>query len=372
MTNPILPLLRLAAVCAALFAAGCGGRATVLNPLDENPLRGVVAGQDLAALQQLQLERSQEYRIGAGDVLAISLLGQPDIFPESIQTDPEAGFIVTDSPFLSLPLIGAIRVHGKTVDELSTDLAAAYRSYVTSPRPIVLIKKASYNQVAVLGSVQQPGRYPLEFGDTLLDALFKAGGVTMGGRTGGLAPARYLKVYRERLTRDQRSSMSLEEMIAKLSRDGNIEPREEIVVPLQEFVFRGGLEYNLPLQPSDIVYVPPAGTAIVMGRVRQPGVVFLGPSVQTLAQVLTERGGLRYGADSDVTVVRYVSEGEEPRVFSIEARQALALTGRDFYVQDGDQVFVHTHGFRAFLETLGGLVRTGASANASATYNPVQ
>lgn len=317
-----------------------------------------------------QLRQNQEYFIGPGDILFISIVGRPELFNEEQQNTEDGGFLVTQSPFISLPLVGAVRVHGKTIEQLRTELRDAYSRFLIDPQPIVFVKKFSANEVSVIGSVVKPGRYPLEFGDTLLDSIFKAGGFSMGGRTGGLAPGRYLKVYREKLDRRDRANLSLDELIDRVREDDKVAPREEITVPIQEFVFGGDLEYNLPLQPNDIVYVPPAGTAVVIGRVRAPGVAFLGPSVSTVTQVLTERGRLRFGAKSIVEVVRLGPDGK-PVSYKMNARKMFNRELEDFVIQDGDQIFVYTHPVRGFLEWISNVLRASASAGASATYTPI-
>jgi len=353
-----------------VLASGCSRRDPGL-PIDVTQYNQAKSLMDDVNRVERQFSEGEDYYLGPGDVLYIALLGRPDILDETIQRDPDRGFVVTDSPYLTLPLIGQIKVHGRTVSQLQVDLKASYSKFIRDPEPIIFVKKFSYNQISVVGSVQKPGRYPLDFGDTLLDGVFKAGGLSMGGRSGGLAPSRYLKVYREKLTRKDKADMSLEQMLDLVTVNDQVIPREEIVIPIQEFLFYGRLNYNIPLFPNDIVYVPPAGTASVIGRVENPGVVFLGPSVSTLTQALTERGGMRYGAESDVEVVRMGLDGESISYY-VNARAMLKRKQPDFVLQDGDQIFVYTHSFRNILEWVGNALRTSVRAGASATYNPVQ
>ena len=194
---------------------------------------------------------------------------------------------------------------------------------------------------------------------------------TQISQNGGVIPAQVQVERREKLTRKDKADITLEEMLEQVTVNNQVIPREEIIIPIQEFLFYGRLNYNIPLFPNDIVYVPPAGTASVIGRVENPGVVFLGPSVSTITQAITERGGMRYGAESDVEVVRIGLDGESVSYY-VNARAMLKRKQPDFVLQDGDQIFVYTHSFRNILEWLGNALRTSASAGASATYNPVQ
>lgn len=354
--------------------SGCATRgpnsAFVPSPTDPE-LEGVQESLDrLLRSPELQLGAVRDYYIGPGDVLAFSMVGRPDIFGRRGETEDALRIRVTHNPAITLPFVGAVQVHGKTAAELTADLKAAYAVFINDPEPIVTIEEFHYNGFTVLGSVRTPGRYPLLFGDTLLDSLFRAGGFTFGRDTGGPPPARYLKVYRDKVSQKERSDLPLEQLLERLREEQRIAPREEIVIPIEDFINKGQLAYNIPLMPNDIVYIPAAGTVSVQGAVRNPGVVFLGPSLRNLSHVITEKGGMKYGAASRVEVVRSES-GDEPISYFFSARRVLQRKDPDFILQDGDQVFVYRHGFRSFIESVGNIFRGTISAGASATYNPL-
>src|SRR5690606_10389897 len=103
---------------------------------------------------------------------------------------------------------------------------------IRDPQPIVLIEEFYQNQVAVLGAVVSPGRYPLDVGDTLLDLIFKANGANVGR---GNPPARILKIFREKVSMVERSQLPPEELLDRLREGDILKPREEILVPLDEF-----------------------------------------------------------------------------------------------------------------------------------------
>jgi protein involved in polysaccharide export with SLBB domain len=218
--------------------------------------------------------------------------------------------------------------------------------------------------------VKQPGRYLLEPGDTILDAVFKAGGLTLGGKTGDLPPARNLKILRLRTTMKDRADRTAEELLEMLMVDGQVVPREEFNVPLDEFLIGGDLSNNIPLVAGDIIYVPPAGTATVYGPVRSPKVVFLGPGLRTLGDVINECGNLRFKAASRVEVVRQVP-GNETRSFFLNARRIMKRKDQDFILQDSDRVYVYADGFRSILDGIGSVFKATASTGVNATYNPV-
>ena len=365
-------LIPIAVLAVALFATGCARTASdpvIGSAIDLSDPISPEAVQRLISTADMQLNRGQPYYIGPGDVISVQLIGREDILTDR-SDEPGVEFQVTDYPLLALPLIGAIKVHGKSAEELQQDLKTAYREFISDPQPVVVIKQFNRNQVSVLGSVVKPGRYPINFGDTLIDGIFKAGGLSLGGRAGGLAPGRYLKLYRQKLSMRQEATLSVEELVELISKGGKVLPREEYVIPISQFIFHGVMDYNFPLAPNDIIYVPPAGTCIVQGHVFDPGVTFLGPSVMTVTQVIVERRGLRFSADSDIEVVRTGRDGQ-PVSYFMNARAMLSRDTEDFALQDGDQVFIYSHPVRTALEWFGKFFQGSVKAGAQATYNPV-
>jgi polysaccharide export outer membrane protein len=318
----------------------------------------------------MQLPSRRDYAIGPGDVLSLTFVGRPDLLGPTGNDQEGYEITVSDSPTITLPYIGAITVHGKTTDQLQQEIKVAYSPFIKDPVPVVRIKKYYANQVTVLGSIREPGRYELAVGDTVLDAIFKAGGLTFGGRTGGLPPARILKIYREKVTQKQRVEMEPEALLRLLQDDGRIVPREEIVLPLDEFILGGDLRYNIPLRPYDVIYVPPAGTISINGNVRNPRVVFLGPSLRTLVQVITETGGLDFKARSIAEVVRTHPNGSTESYF-VNVRDMMRRKQPDLVLEDNDQIFIYKSNWRTFAAILGDVFASGTRAGVNATYNPL-
>ncbi len=370
-----LQFLAIAALFVLLTSIfGCGVRGPgdrfIDAPFDPDREEIELRIGEVLRSSDLRLGGTQEYFIGPGDEIAITLVGRPDILGEDLRQEK---FIVTvtDSPMITLPLIGALKVHGKTAQQLQEDLKAAYSTFVNNPVPVVTIENYHYNSVTVLGSVREPGRYPVEFGDTVIDAIFLAKGLTFGGRSENQPPGRYLKVYREKVSRQQRSDLSTEELLDRfLEEDDMILPREEIIIPIEEFIISGDLQYNIPLQPNDIVFIPGAGTVMVHGDVKKAGVVFLGPSLRTLGQVLTERGGLQYRASSHIEVVRTLPDGRQVGWF-VNGRDILARRTEDILLVDNDQVFVYRHPIRNVLDSIGNIFSASVNTGISGTYNPI-
>lgn len=110
-----------------------------------------------------------DYRIGALDMLEISVFQVPDL-DKTVQ--------VSSSGQIELPLIGAVTAVGKTVEQLQADIAAKLGAkYLQSPQVSVFVKDALSQRITIEGAVNKPGIYPTSGQTTLLQAIALAGGL---------------------------------------------------------------------------------------------------------------------------------------------------------------------------------------------------
>jgi polysaccharide biosynthesis/export protein len=109
-----------------------------------------------------------DYVIGPDDVIAVNVFQVPDL-SGTVQVDTEGNVL--------LPLIGSVPAAGRTVGQLSQQIAAAYGSrYVRDPKVTVSVKSSESLKVTVDGAVMQPGIYPISSGTTLMQAIALAKG----------------------------------------------------------------------------------------------------------------------------------------------------------------------------------------------------
>ena len=117
-------------------------------------------------------EQAKAYHIGAGDMLQIDVFGHEDL-NKTLKVSPNG--------LISFPLIGNVRVEGRTVDEVATDITQRLdEKYLREPHVTVSIWEYLSQWVNVMGEVAQPGRYYMTGTTTLIDALSQAGGLTKG------------------------------------------------------------------------------------------------------------------------------------------------------------------------------------------------
>jgi polysaccharide export outer membrane protein len=121
------------------------------------------------------LPSSQDYRLGAGDAIGVQVYQSPDLSVDAR---------VSESGVISYPLIGSVQLGGLTISEAEKKIGDALKSggFVKVPQVNIVLRQVRGNQVAVLGQVSRPGRFPLEtFNTRVSDMLAAAGGTTATG-----------------------------------------------------------------------------------------------------------------------------------------------------------------------------------------------
>ncbi len=108
------------------------------------------------------------YRVGAGDKLRIVVMGQKDL-TGTYTVDPAGN--------ISMPLIGATAVAGKTLREIEDLITDRLRKgYLRNPA--VSVQPMALRPFYILGEVQQAGNYPYQPGLTVQNAIAIARGYT--------------------------------------------------------------------------------------------------------------------------------------------------------------------------------------------------
>jgi polysaccharide export outer membrane protein len=118
---------------------------------------------------------SADYRLGPGDQIRVQVFQNPDLTVEAR---------VSEAGTISYPLVGSVNLGGSTISQAEAKIASALKSgnFLKQPQVNIVLLQVRGNQVAVLGQVQKPGRFPLETNTVRVsDMLAAAGGVTPMG-----------------------------------------------------------------------------------------------------------------------------------------------------------------------------------------------
>jgi protein involved in polysaccharide export with SLBB domain len=110
----------------------------------------------------------QEYRLGVGDKVRVTVYGENELGGE---------FSVDGGGYIRLPLIGEVKAAGLSARNVETEVEKELKDgYLKAPR--VNVEVTTYRPFYILGEVTRPGPYPYVNGMTVLNAVALAGGYT--------------------------------------------------------------------------------------------------------------------------------------------------------------------------------------------------
>lgn len=113
---------------------------------------------------------SEDYVIGEGDLLKITVYDNPDLTFEGR---------VSGEGKITFPLIGEIELRDLTATEAQKKITALLEDgYIIKPLVSVFIQESKASFVYVNGEVKNPGAYRISKGMTVLKAITVAGGFT--------------------------------------------------------------------------------------------------------------------------------------------------------------------------------------------------
>ena len=138
--------------------------------------------KDTTQANESVTDRSIEYRILAQDRLEISLYKDPAQSTEGVSTNELGqsmngnGILVDAAGYISLPLIGKIKVVGLTQSQAASRITEQYKKYLNTPTVYVEVLN---KRVFILGEVKKPGVVKLDKEKmTLFEAIAFAGDLT--------------------------------------------------------------------------------------------------------------------------------------------------------------------------------------------------
>jgi polysaccharide export outer membrane protein len=273
------------------------------------------------------------YHIGAGDVLDIRVFNRPQLSRDAVRVDGRG--------MIRMPLIdGEIQAACRTETDLAHEIETRYLKYQRSPHVDVFVKEFQSQPVAVIGAVNLPGRFQLQRPMHLLELLTFAGGPSE--RAGA----------RVQIAHSVAPATCEAQPVA--GDDGAADEDAADVLSSYRLgdTLRGVEQSNPLVRPGDIVNLPEAEQAFVVGNVLRPSTIDLKEPV-TVSRAIAMAGGFMPDTKRERVRILRQSPGStnKKEIFvdlsAIEKRQA-----EDLVLQADDIVDVPIAGGKRILRSL--------------------
>lgn len=269
------------------------------------------------AAAKVEVAPSYTYRIGAHDVLNITVFDHPELTIPAGQyrSAEEGGYKVSADGTLFFPYVGVLQVGGLTTDAVRLLLTDKLRDHVERPQLTVRVAAFHSQKVHVLGEVLAPGVFPLtDVPLTALQAIHLAKGFTPE------ADPQHVSLVR-----------------------GN----DRQVLDVRALYDQGDLAQDRVLVGGDVLQVPDRqhNRIFVIGEVTKPSSALMHRGRMSLAEALGEAGGLDPETADPGAIYVFRHEGRLPGIYRLDAESPDAmLLAVQFPLQPLDVVFVSSHG----------------------------
>ncbi len=204
-----------------------------------------------------QAPAPNDYILGPGDEVHMQVWGS---------IDADRRLMINRDGQIYLPKVGAINLTGVRAGDLESVLRSKIGRIFTNFELNATLGRLRSIQVYVVGQALQPGTYTVSSLSTLINALFEVGGPSSTGSMRNI----------------------------QLKRDGRVVGN----LDLYDFIARGDRNGDVPLQPGDVIVIPPVGPRVaVLGALEQPAIYEL-KGTGSVGEVLALGGGLSVLAKS--------------------------------------------------------------------------
>jgi protein involved in polysaccharide export with SLBB domain len=240
-----------------------------------------------------QAPAPNDYILGPGDEIRLQIWGS---------IDADKRLVINRDGQVFLPKVGAINLTGVRAGDLESVLRSKVGRIFTNFDLNATLGRLRSVQIYVVGQALQPGTYTVSSLSTLINALFEVGGPSNAGSMRNI----------------------------QLKRNGRIVGN----LDLYDFIARGDRGGDVPLQPGDVIVIPPVGPRVaVLGALEQPAIYEL-KGAGSVGEVLALGGGLSVLAKSRKALLERIdpAAGTARRVEDFTLDKA----GLQHALRDGD------------------------------------
>ncbi|HEC97228.1 MAG TPA: sugar ABC transporter substrate-binding protein [Nitrospirae bacterium] len=247
----------------------------------------------------LSVAFANDYLIGDGDTLKISVWGEPEL---------SAVTIVRPDGKITLPAVGDVRASGYQPIELAGKLTEDLKKIMKEPIVTVTVTGITNNKVYVFGGGVPSGVHNLPGRTSLLRFLC---------RLGSFENADLKRAY--------------------IVREG-----KKLDVNFYHLFIKGDLSKDVMLKAEDIIYIPDneLNKIYVIGAVNEPKYVFYRENMRILDAILEAGGFTKFAKENDVLVLRKKAGKTETIVVKAKDLMTEGDLKENIALEPGDVVIV--------------------------------
>lgn len=238
-----------------------------------------------------------DYNIGAGDLIRVTVYGNQDLTLETR---------VDETGQITYPLIGHVQLNDLSTRDAESRIAQALRKggFIQEPNVNVFIVEAVSKLTSILGSVNKPGRFPVNHKTTLLDLIADAGGLSAEGS--------------DLVTVVKNKNKKVYDIKKLIEADADESP-----------VLTGG----------ETVYVG-SNNILISGEVNRPGKYSIRGALRTVADFVTVAGGWTPSAADFLFYTTNNNGDEVTQQLDIASLMTDKLDEEKLYVKPGDKIYI--------------------------------
>jgi polysaccharide biosynthesis/export protein len=162
---------------------------------------------------------ADEYVIGAGDVLQVSVWKEPEVSVPSV--------VVRQDGMITVPMLKDVAVVGRTPRQVEKVLVDGLSKFINEPNVTVVLAASNSKRVYVIGGVNKEGPLAYTYRMTVMQALSEAGGLT------DYAKRKKIYIIRTENGRDYRLDFNYDDVVKGERMEQNIQlmPGDTLVIP---------------------------------------------------------------------------------------------------------------------------------------------
>lgn len=266
---------------AAIALVGCASQLPPLPPLPSQHAHTI--SKQIELTNQLEHLTRSAYKIGPGDVLRVSVEGQPKLTKE---------VMVAANGAFDYPLIGEVHARDLTMGELEHVLQRRLASdFLVKSKLKTSVVKYRTQHIYVLGAVRTAGVQVLESNGqepNIMDLIARAGGLT--------DDAGWIALVLQQTPSDIHPHSSH----TGAHGQGPVAMRLDL-----EKIMTGRSAPAIHLSSGDVIFIVERGHYFVVGGVRVPGQYRVERDTTVLKAVARAGGFTSYAAETRLSIWRY-------------------------------------------------------------------